>query len=111
MPVTLNDLAAFATGGSLAALVTVLFRRKKMRAEGRSEEIRGELQIVESAVALTQTLNEEIRTLHDRLEVQENARVRLAEEIRSLRVDNLKLQDRLRRSDDSDTDGGLEDDQ
>ena len=95
MPVTLDDAVAFITGGGLVALLTTWFKRKKMKADGRSAEIRGELQIVDSAIELTKTLNQEIAALHQRLNSLEAVKADINAEIRDLRSENLELRRQL----------------
>ena len=88
--------AALFSGGGLATILAFIANRRKNNAVGRSVEIKGELQIVDSAVALVTTMRDDIRRLNARLEQVETRNQRLDARIESLENENRTLEERVR---------------
>lgn len=83
-------------GGGLTALLAYFANRRKNNAVGRSVEIKGELQIVDSAVALVQTMRSDIDRLNTRLEQVETRNQRLDARIEGLENENRSLEAKVR---------------
>lgn len=88
--------AALLSGGGLATILAYVANRRKNNAVGRSVEIKGELQIVDSAVALVTTMREDIQRLSARLEQLELRNQRLDARIEGLENENQTLEERVR---------------
>lgn len=82
-------------GGGLATLLAFLANRRKNNADGRAVEIKGELQIVDSAVALVQTMQSDIDRLNRRLEQVEARNQKLDARIEGLENENQALEKRV----------------
>lgn len=87
--------AALLSGGGLATILAYVANRRKNNAVGRSVEIKGELQIVDSAVALVTTMREDIQRLSTRLEQLELRNQRLDERVRDLTQTNSSLSEQV----------------
>ena len=87
--------AALFSGGGLATILASIANRRKNNAVGRSVEIKGELQIVDSAVALVTTMREDIGRLNARLEQVEARNQRLDARIEGLENENRLLEERV----------------
>lgn len=82
-------------GGAITAFFGWLSNRRKNAANGRSVEIRGELQIVDSAITLVATLREDLTRLSARVEQVENRNRKLEGKIESLENENAALEQKV----------------
>lgn len=88
-------VGSLAGGGALTAFFAWLSNRRKNSASGRSVEIRGELQIVDSAITLVTTLREDLARLSARVETVENRNRKLEGKIESLENENAALEQKV----------------
>lgn len=86
--------ASLIGGGGIAGVIGVWLSRKKKHAEGRSIEIKGELQIVDSALKVAETLREDLIRLTARVSELETRNDTLQAEIDGLerQLQTLKLE-------------------
>ena len=89
----INIAAAVLGGGSLAALLQTWLNRKRPRAEVRSLEVKGELQIVDAATEMVSVLREEVKRLSAKQLEQQK-------QIDGLRQENATLREQERKSHD-----------
>jgi predicted RNase H-like nuclease (RuvC/YqgF family) len=92
-PETVKIIIALVSGGGLAGVLTAWFTKRKLSAEGRNLEVRGELQIVEAAQGLIGTsqdmlvaLRADVDRLLKRIRELETGMTSLGDENRKLRV-------------------------
>lgn len=101
-----NWIAVLATiigGGGLAGLVSALISKRKVKAESRNLEIKGELAIVGAANELVTMLKEEVSRLQERMTHNEESiralreeNHRLRHEVSELKAENFRLRERLK---------------
>lgn len=94
-------VAAVLGSGTLATIVTSIVSRKKTRAQGRSLEVHGELQIVDSAVKVVESLRIDFDRLREEVDAvkRENLMLRaevteLTREVHLLQMENQQLRRR-----------------
>jgi predicted RNase H-like nuclease (RuvC/YqgF family) len=82
-------------GGTITAFFGWLSNRRNNAATGRSVEIKGELQIVDSAITLVATLREDLKRLSERIEHVENRNRNLESTIEGLENENVALEKKV----------------
>ena len=89
-----NIALAIIGGGGVTGVLTALLTKRKHSAEGRSLEVKGELQIVSAATEVVEMLKEDLKDIRKRLDELERENRELKKKVGVLKIENKRLSER-----------------